>query len=252
MRPCGIATPCPRPVEPSFSRAARLAATPARARPEPCSNTAPIAVKNCALSATSRSVTMLARGSSFAISPIAEIRAAARGLRGAAALAACRSVCKRRRLDAVYPALLLVPQHLAVELVGEQVDRRVHIGIDALGVEVLAADVHVGFDDLLQLVDGKHDAHVDHMVEMPVDPLELGDDVRADGRGDFEVIAGEGQIHQALLVDCAVSAGGAPRDAVLRQVRDRSVKGPCACSRAGSAAPRGILRSCGAPPEYPV
>ena len=40
-------------------------------------------------------------------------------------------------------APLLVLQHLAVELVGERVDRRVHVGLDGLDVDVLAPRVQV-------------------------------------------------------------------------------------------------------------
>src|SRR5882672_7763205 len=49
-------------------------------------------------------------------------------------------------------ALLLVLEHLAVELVGERVDRRVHVGLDAFGVDVLAAHVHIGRYLLPELV----------------------------------------------------------------------------------------------------
>ena len=95
---------------------------------------------------------------------------------------------------AVVGQLFLVFQHLPVELVGERVDRRVHVGLDALGVEVLAAYVQVRLDFLSKLVHRQDDADVDHVVEMTREAVELRDDVVADGGRDLEVIAGEVQV----------------------------------------------------------
>ena len=95
--------------------------------------------------------------------------------------------------------LFLVPQHLAVQLVGERVDRRVHVGIDALGVDVLAAYMQVGRDLLPELVDGQNDVHVDDMVEMPGHAVELRSHVTANGRRDDEMMTAQVQVHQVLL-----------------------------------------------------
>src|SRR5512132_82081 len=265
MRPCGIAIPCPSPVEPSFSRAARLAATPAWGSPAPRAKTSPMAAKNSAFDATSRSMMMLAAGSRAAIwftgararlavvpndaggpgRPRARTRAAARVSAGSyppetrrrlyglardfPLAAALRARSDGRALDrlAVAAVILdefLVFQHLPVELVGERVDRRVHVGIDALGVDVLAAHVHVRLHLLSQLVDRKHHTDVDHMIEMTVDALELGNDVGPDRRRDFEMVASEVQIHQALLVNCEAkrapgTAGSGLADRCKRRAR---------------------------------
>jgi len=59
--------PWPSPVEPSFSRAARLAATRAWGSPALRSKRSPMAVKNAAFEPTSRSTTMFEGGSKAAI-----------------------------------------------------------------------------------------------------------------------------------------------------------------------------------------
>src|SRR5664279_1673968 len=60
----------------------------------------------------------------------------------------------------------LVPQDLAIELVGQRIDGRVHVGVDALGVDFLAAYMEIGGDLLPELVDGEDDVYVDDVVEM--------------------------------------------------------------------------------------
>src|SRR6266571_3937844 len=77
-------------------------------------------------------------------------------------------------------ALLLELEHLAIELVCKRVDRRVHVGLDAFGMDVLAAYVQI----------------VRH--------------VGADRRRDVEVMAAQVQIHPGLLC-VARSAARAPR-----------------------------------------
>ncbi len=67
MRPWGMAMPCPSPVDPSFSRAARLAAiAPASSLPW-VANSAPTASNRRAFDGTSRSRTMFEGVSSSAI-----------------------------------------------------------------------------------------------------------------------------------------------------------------------------------------
>src|SRR6266567_2794966 len=134
-----------------------------------------------------------------------------------------------RRLVAVSVPLFLVSDHLAIELVGQRVDRRVHVGIDAFGVDVLAADVKVGGDLLPELVDREHDIDVDHVIEMPGDAVELRRHVIADRRCDHEMMAGQVQIHPALLPMPSDGSG---------------VRCSCADSPAESAAPRGTWRWC--------
>jgi len=96
--------------------------------------------------------------------------------------------------------LLLVLQHLPVELVGEDVDRRVHVGFDALRVQVLAAHVQRGFAFLLQLVDREHDGDVDDVVEVTGDAVELRRHVVAQRGRHVDMMAGQLQVHRSLLV----------------------------------------------------
>ena len=84
-----------------------------------------------------------------------------------------------------------MPQHLPIELVGERIDRRVHVGLDAFGVDFLAANVEIGGDLLSELVDRQHDVHIDHVVEVARHALKLGCHVFANGGGDQQAMAGK-------------------------------------------------------------
>src|SRR5688572_32341255 len=95
MRPCGIATPCPRPVEPRRSRANRLSNTTLRARACWFSNSRPTCSNRRFLLDTWRSSS----------TSLADRSLATRLIGGG-------------RLYALVVALILVAQHLAVELVG--------------------------------------------------------------------------------------------------------------------------------------
>src|SRR3954469_5624745 len=159
MRPCGMATPWPRPGDPRRSRANRLSKTTLRAIACWFSNKSPTCSNRRFLLDTWRSST----------TSVGESSLATRVMKGGAS----------------YPlvvALVLVTQDLAVELVGEQIDGGVQVGVLALAVQVLAAHVerHLGFLPLL--VDGQDDVGVDDVVEMPRDPLELRMHVGADRR----------------------------------------------------------------------
>src|SRR2546428_2628698 len=121
--------------------------------------------------------------------------------------------------------LVLVAQHLAVELVGEQIDRCVQVLLLALAMQVLAAHVQGDFGLLAHLVDGEDDVGVDHMVEMPGDALNLRADIAADGRGHFEMMATHVQIHghKAFLW---LTAGICSASRYLAMVR-RATTMPC-------------------------
>src|SRR6266545_2595302 len=99
---------------------------------------------------------------------------------------------------------------LLLELEHERVDRRIHVGLDAFGVDVLAAYVQIGRHLLPELVDREHDVDVDNVVEVTRQPLELVCHVGADRRRDVEVMAAQVQIHPGLLC-VARRAARAPR-----------------------------------------
>src|SRR5258708_7472224 len=177
MRPCGMATPWPSPVVPRRSRANRLSKTRLRAMPSWFSNKRPACSNRRFLLETCRSSTM---------------RAGVRSL--ATRLIAARDYT--RFLGALFlDQLVLVAQHLAVELVGEEIDRRVQVLLDALAVQVLAAHVQRDFGFLALLVDGEDDVGVDDVVEMPADALDLGVHVAAQRRGHFDMMTAHIKVH---------------------------------------------------------
>src|SRR5258706_1313455 len=90
----------------------------------------------------------------------------------------------------VIDALLLVFEDLAVELVGQAVDGSVHVRVNAFDVDILAANVHVCLDLVVQFVDGQDDIDVYDVVEVAGDAVDFIDDVGPDGGGDFQMMAG--------------------------------------------------------------
>src|SRR5690606_21445368 len=100
-----------------------------------------------------------------------------------------------QRFVVVVLDLLLVLLHLAVELVDHRVDGRVHVAIVGFDEDVLAARAQRHFRLLVELVHRQDHADADHIVEVANDAVELRAHVVADGRGDFDVMPGDGEIH---------------------------------------------------------
>src|SRR5262245_46696465 len=204
-RPWGIAMPCPNPVEPRRSRARRLSTTCARLRPDALSRMAAACSNRAFLSGASTSsatcdgssreeIRLIARAATVPSSPPPcgtwGRRRALLSLRGAAAGGAVVSVLDH---------LFLVLDDLAVELVHQIVDRRVHVGVAALAEDVAAGHIDLRLDLLLELADGQNHVDVDDVVEVARDTLELRDHVLADGGGDVQLVSGQLQIHRHLL-----------------------------------------------------
>src|SRR4051812_38930751 len=112
MRPCGIATPWPRPVEPRRSRANRLSNTTLRATASWFSNSRPACSNRRFLLEICKSSAMCAGESSLATKDID-----AGSFRGA-----------------LLVQFILIAQHLPVELVGEQVDGGIQVVLLALAM----------------------------------------------------------------------------------------------------------------------
>src|SRR4030081_950034 len=202
MRPCGIAIPWPRPVEPSFSRANRLSNTTLRAMPCWFSNSNPACSNRRFLLDTWRPTTTLAACRCLAMRLIRDLepRGADYSVRVALPRSGGRLLALQRFVRARLQ-LVLVALHLAIELVGEQIDRGIQVGLLALAMQVLAAHVQGDFRLLRQLVHGQNHMGIDHVVEMPRDALQLGAHVSAYCRGHFEMMAAHVQVHQDLLWD---------------------------------------------------
>src|SRR6185436_15686615 len=161
------------------------------------------------------------------------------------------------RIVRVGIAFSLVFQYLAIELVDQQVDRRVQVGILAFAVDVLAAHVQRHFSLLPQLVHCEDHVRVDHVVEMPDHASKLGVDVLADRRGDVELVAADVEVHASTpswvearqLVPRAYSAllcrtGGIRRDSRYFAIVRRATTIPCLPRmRASCASESGVRAS---------
>src|SRR5512147_784588 len=75
--------------------------------------------------------------------------------------------------------LFLVSLDLPVELVDEDIDRRIHVRFDRVGVDRSAAHVNRGFRFVLQLLDGQYAVDIRQVIEMSLESRELGTDVVA-------------------------------------------------------------------------
>jgi hypothetical protein len=95
--------------------------------------------------------------------------------------------------------LLLVLAHQALELVGQRVDRRVHVGLVGHRMDRVAAHVQGRLGLVSQLLHREDPVRVDHLVEMAHDALAFLLQVAAQGGGDLDVMAGDAQVHGVLL-----------------------------------------------------
>src|SRR5258706_3508815 len=201
MRPCGIAMPWPKPVEPNFSRANRLSKTWLRATFWLFSNRRPACSNTRFLLLTSRSSTTFWAGSSWAIrfivGGLSLFRAGRQNgrwhARGAASIFGL--VAAGFASAAMLEIALLVLQYLAIELVDQRVDRRIHVRVVAFDKNVLAGEMHIGFDFLLELFHRENHVDVDDMIEMTRDARELAGHVIAHCGSDVHVMAAQMKIH---------------------------------------------------------
>src|SRR6185312_4440927 len=102
--------------------------------------------------------------------------------------------------------LFLVFLDAPIELVGHQVDGRIHVLFRGICVNRAAADVQRRFGLLSQFLHRQHTVNVDDLIEVASDALELPLHVDAQGRGDLHVMAGDVELHTRLLLVWGVSA----------------------------------------------
>src|SRR5574343_225377 len=113
--------------------------------------------------------------------------------------------------------LLLVFLNLTIQLVGQIIHRGIQIRVRAFDKDILTWNMQGDFGLLVQLLDAQHNMHVDDVIEMARDLLQLLAHVFADSGADFQIMTTDLQIHTA------------------------SSKGSCANWRWGDPSPHGIL-----------
>jgi len=86
---------------------------------------------------------------------------------------------------------LFVLLYAAVELVGQSIDRSVHIVMNRVGVDFAAAQVDGGLGLMMRFFDCENAVHVYHMIGMPHDTLELFLHITFKGGGDIDMMAGD-------------------------------------------------------------
>src|SRR5690606_32200254 len=135
--------------------------------------------------------------------------------------------------------LLLLHQH-AVELVGQEIDGRVHVGGAGVGVERLAGHHHGGFGAVVGLVDAELGPDLERRIVQPRQAPELALDVVAERRGDVHLLAMGLDEHRNLL-----SGGGAPpRGRAADGCIDRLTHPPGGWKRHRTAVQEMRTRSC--------
>jgi hypothetical protein len=99
-------------------------------------------------------------------------------------------------LDAVF-----VPSDLAVEFVNQVIDCRIQVLVRALGKHIVALDMDIAFSALpasflFLLFNSQQDFYVDDLIKVPHDAIQLFGHVTAQGRGNFQMMAADCQIHK--------------------------------------------------------
>src|SRR5437879_4177697 len=218
--PCGMASPCPRPVEPRRSRANRLSNTRLLATPWLFSKSSPACSNMRFLLVTSRSRRMFDGGRSLAIRFIETLKIGQFGRSRAqkpcpaagkawnstlSAQGAVESPSRvkmsirrgmvlerivRMRMQAVF-----VLDDLAIEFVRHGVDRCVQIRIVALDEDVLAGNVTADFRLSCETVHGEDHADVDAVINIPPAQGKFALDVAADRRRDRHMMPADREIH---------------------------------------------------------
>lgn len=92
---------------------------------------------------------------------------------------------------------VLVLDHLAVEFVNQLVYGCVQVLVCALRKQVVAFDVNIAFSSLpfvffFLIFNGQQHFDIDHLIEMPVDSIELARDVLTQGRRHFQMVSADG------------------------------------------------------------
>src|SRR2546421_12510988 len=125
----------------------------------------------------------------------------------------------------VIGALFLVFLDAAVQLVREQIDGGVHVFFGGIRVDGAAAHVQRGFGLLAQLLYRQHTVHVDDLIKVSADALELLLDITPQRRGDFDVVTGDAELHgPSPVTSVSVPPAGArsrPRCPSLRSEERR-------------------------------
>jgi hypothetical protein len=106
------------------------------------------------------------------------------------------AICRESvRVVTMLGSFLLVLLHLTTELVSQGIDGGIQVGIDTFDVDVLAAymDGNVGF--LIEFIDGKNHVNTGDIVGMADDAFNLFRRVGANGIRDFDMMAGDVEIH---------------------------------------------------------
>jgi hypothetical protein len=96
---------------------------------------------------------------------------------------------------------VLVPDHLAVELVHQFVHGSVQIFMGAFGKHVTAFDMDVALRSLssflfLLILNGQKYLDINYLVKMTGDSIELGRYIGAKGWGYFKVMTADRQVHE--------------------------------------------------------
>jgi hypothetical protein len=128
------------------------------------------------------------------------------------------------RIVLVLLHLALVPDDLAVQFVDKFINGGVQILVRTLRKEIATLDMDVAFGALsfflfFLLLHGKQHFDINDLVKMPGDPIKLGGHVGTQGRGDFEMVTADRQVHEeppvALWVEKAAFSSNGQGNRIL-------------------------------------
>jgi hypothetical protein len=96
---------------------------------------------------------------------------------------------------------VFMPDNLTIKLVHQLIHGSVQVRVRTLGEHVTALDVDIALRSLpsflfLLILYRKQNLDIHDLIKMPDDPIQLGRNVVAQGRGNFEVMTADRQIHK--------------------------------------------------------
>jgi hypothetical protein len=96
----------------------------------------------------------------------------------------------------VVTGLFLVFDHLAIQLVGQEVNGGIHVVAIGVGMDLRALGGNRAFGLVPVLLHLENDTGAGDVIEVALDPANLLIYVSAQGVGDFNVLTGNGNLHQ--------------------------------------------------------
>ena len=96
---------------------------------------------------------------------------------------------------------LFVLGDLAIQFIGQRIQRGVHVVVHRLGMQIGAVDIQAAFGAFFLFLHPECNVDGHHFVEMTFKALKFVMDVVTDGVGDFKVATDNNALHTVFLTE---------------------------------------------------